>query len=439
MNVPFRIRGLLILLAGMLPFASTSRAQEPSGVPWVAEIFINERIYDGAMRIRVFYQDGYLAVPESVGRLTLVCADLGTGRHAYFIPTDLAFEVGSRQLYTAEFETVADLLGQALGGRLREGESQTGMILLPPPLRVDTFYPDQPESVTVRYANHRGRFRVATPEETAEWETLAPRALVASGLNAWWEWIEAIDAAPAMEVGEERLFSERLFPGQGHIITNEGLSAEALRNAIFRVGDRALLEGPVSQRVAPLYPSVARQVHAEGLVVTLCYVAQHGGVEDATVLASNATHLLNLSALVAAMDWRFKQVPGEGGGLRDGWRLIPFHFQLQEGPQGEVPTVTADAVDSDAPDTPPRILKYVEAPYPVEARKDKADGTVVYEVLLDPRGKMIGSRLAKPVHPLLDEAALTALEQMFFAPATRDGHPVQGRLQVEFPFEWKRR
>ena len=74
----------------------------------------------------------------------------------------------------------------------------------------------------------------------------------------------------------------------------------------------------------------------------------------------------------------------------------------------------------------------------VEARKDKADGVVIYRVLVDPRGKMIGSRLEQGVHELCDRAALFALEKMRFSPAMRKGNPVKGELLVEFPFVWTR-
>ena len=282
--------------------------------------------------------------------------------------------------------------------------------------------------MVVRYANHRAAFHRANAAEAAFWREAVDPPTLAAGLNAYWEWAMAMAEAPPMNEGERQFLAEHLFPAQGHLLAEERLSAEALRNAILRVGERRLLEGPASQRVVPRYPAAARQLGVGGLVVALAYVDGDGKVADATVLASNTAHMLNLSALQAAMEWRFPRQRGEGGAYADGWRLLPFQFKLVEAPQAD----TAASRPGDY--EPPRIVKPVEPEYPEQARKRRIEGTVIYRATIGPNGKLLEARLEAGADPLLEKAALEALERTLFVPATLAGRPVQGQVSVPFTF-----
>jgi len=146
------------------PVASPAVAAPPSRA-WIATLPVAELGFDGALRIRVFYAPGYIAFPPAAGHLFLVAADSSRGREAFFISSDLAFELGSRQVYPVEFERASDLFGQALGGRLRAGETQLGFVLVPSEAEVGDFLPGDPDSLRIRYANRRASFRPATGEE----------------------------------------------------------------------------------------------------------------------------------------------------------------------------------------------------------------------------------------------------------------------------------
>ncbi len=402
-----------------------------STVAYTATLWIDEPGFDARMRIRVYHQPGYLTLPESVGHLFMVVADSSSGRDAFFIPNDIAFELGESQIYRVEYEQVTDAFGQSPGGRLRPGETQIGFIMVPAPLDFARYLPEHPDSVVIRYAHHRAPLRRATQEEVAWWNESMSRPFTAAALNAWWAWAEAMSKAPGMNQGEARFFAERILPGQGQLLEREGISADALRNAILRVGERRLLEGPARQRVAPRYPAAAQQAGADGLVIALCYVNADGEVADASILASNTVHMLNLSALSAAMEWRFPRVEGENGEPIDGWRLLPFQFELRR-------TAEASAADTttatDEHVVPPRIVKSVKPEYPERARQKRIEGTVVYRATIGPRGKLVQAVLEKGVDPMLDEAALVALEQMLFVPGTRYGRPVQAEISVPFTF-----
>ena len=213
------------------------------------------------------------------------------------------------------------------------------------------------------------------------------------------------------------------------------MSPEALRNAILRVGERRLLEGPARQRVGPRYPTAVRQMGIGGLVVALCYIDAKGEVADAVLLASNTVHLLNLSALSAAMQFRYPAAEGEDGKPADGWRILPFQFRLEK------PPAAVAAGSGAAGDTtglgefrPPQIVKGEEPEYPERARQKGIAGTVVYRATISPEGKLVEAALEKGVDPLLDQAALTALEHTLFLPASRGGVSVEGEILVPYTF-----
>src|SRR4030088_3215278 len=78
-----------------------------------------------------------------------------------------------------------------------------------------------------------------------------------------------------------------------------------------------------------------------------------------------------------------------------------------------------DAPSSDV--TPPALKSRVEAPYPPEALKARAEGTVGIEVDIDENGSVVGARVIGPAGRGFDEAALAAVRQFKFEPAMQGG------------------
>jgi TonB family protein len=414
-----------------IPGPSPRRAAKAGA--FQAVLNVKELGMNAGFRLRVYHDPGFIRTPESAGTLFLVCADSAFGEGAFFIPTDIAFEVGPDLVYRVEFEQASDLFGQALGGRVRAGEQHLGFILVPPEAEIEKYLPGSPEQIVMRYANRRARLEPAGEADQAWWNTAVQRPLLAAGLNTYWEWARVIDTAPEMSEGDRRFFAERIFPGQGEILGEEDISAEALRNAILRVGENRLLASRITQRVDPEYPVAARQMNAQGLVVILAYITGDGTVGDALILASNTVHMLNLAALAAAQDWRFARVKDHAGNYVDGWRLIPIQFRLKQAV--EIPTndfVPAQGYQG------PRIVKPVDPGYPLEALNRNLKGTVKYRVKLDADGRLVEAILEQSVHPILDAAALAAVEKTRFLPATQDGKPVPSEIEMTFPFAPKK-
>lgn len=73
--------------------------------------------------------------------------------------------------------------------------------------------------------------------------------------------------------------------------------------------------------------------------------------------------------------------------------------------------------------------------YPAADRAAGREGTVVVTVHLDPAGQVLGVELREPSpYPGLNRAALRAVAGWRFRPATRDGAPVEGLLDVPVVF-----
>ncbi len=87
------------------------------------------------------------------------------------------------------------------------------------------------------------------------------------------------------------------------------------------------------------------------------------------------------------------------------------------GGTGDLPLPVANA------DRPPRLLHRVQPVYPPPAFSQKVEGTVELEILIDASGRVRRMKVIRSV-PLLDDAAMDAVRQWVFAPATKDGRPV---------------
>lgn len=78
----------------------------------------------------------------------------------------------------------------------------------------------------------------------------------------------------------------------------------------------------------------------------------------------------------------------------------------------------------------PRLLYSVDAVFPQKARQDKETGTCEIRMTIDPEGFPEYLRVVRSLPDGLDEAALAAVSQYRFFPATRNGTPVATQLKV---------
>ena len=74
--------------------------------------------------------------------------------------------------------------------------------------------------------------------------------------------------------------------------------------------------------------------------------------------------------------------------------------------------------------TRPQIISQARPEYTIEARKQRLQGTVIVEALIDRDGCIQQARVLKGLPMGLDQAALDAVKQWVFLPARLDGKPV---------------
>jgi len=105
------------------------------------------------------------------------------------------------------------------------------------------------------------------------------------------------------------------------------------------------------------------------------------------------------------------------------------------------PTGTAAPHDDDAlviPEqlvgTKARLVRGLAPSYPAAARADGVEGDVHLELIVGDGGAVESARVVRGVGHGLDEAALQAVRQFRFAPATKDGHAVHVRMGWSMQF-----
>ena len=71
---------------------------------------------------------------------------------------------------------------------------------------------------------------------------------------------------------------------------------------------------------------------------------------------------------------------------------------------------------------PPRKIEHVDPVYPAEAQAANVQGVVIIEALIDPRGNVASTNVLRSI-PMLDAAALDAVNQWRFTPTLLNGEP----------------
>ena len=105
-----------------------------------------------------------------------------------------------------------------------------------------------------------------------------------------------------------------------------------------------------------------------------------------------------------------------------------------QGVEGGLPAAS-DAPKTITPDMqPPVLLKKVEPPYPKAALLMKIQGVVILQAVINRSGLIEELTLQRSANPLLDEAAMQAVKQWIYRPATLDGRPVKVYFTVTVNF-----
>jgi protein TonB len=91
-------------------------------------------------------------------------------------------------------------------------------------------------------------------------------------------------------------------------------------------------------------------------------------------------------------------------------------------------------------DTPPQIVERVQPTYPAEALRNQEQGTVRLRIALDAGGAVTDVQIAQSSGArALDRAAMDAARNWKFKPATQNGQPAAGAIEVPVEFRLEER
>jgi TonB family protein len=200
---------------------------------------------------------------------------------------------------------------------------------------------------------------------------------------------------------------------------------------VFRVGGDVVAPRAI-QRVPPIYPAEARKARVVGVVVLEAIIDETGTVDDVRVLRG-LPFGLSEAATDAVRQWKFAPATKSGVPVPVIFNLT-MNFRLDS----EVPSEGDAAINPRADDESsegrphrvegnviaPRLLSRVDPQYTPDARAHRVAGVVIIEAHIDESGRVVDTRILKNLPFGLGEAAVNAVRQWIFEPATLDGRPV---------------
>lgn len=274
-----RLGILAVLVVGSL-LASPARGEN-----YYARIRANDAPIGGRFSIYAYALDS-LDVAVSApgpGRVLALNFREANGKDSFLIPGDLSIRDPRKAEWTGGFHSLSE---RRLAGLLHKDDSRWALWWVPQ----DTLEWSSVPDLTLHYGFSQSIFVPLDEKDTQATLAALP-----------WDRIETAEIDPARSTGY------LVFPPNP---------------ADF--DQQPLVKYPRRQ---PQYPKSARMYSFEGTVVVAARVEKDGTVSDACVLTSDAIHQLNVSALVAVMDWNFRA--GRKGGISVGGEMvIPVRFAL---------------------------------------------------------------------------------------------------------------
>jgi TonB family protein len=86
---------------------------------------------------------------------------------------------------------------------------------------------------------------------------------------------------------------------------------------------------------------------------------------------------------------------------------------------------------------PPQLLEFVEAEFP-ESERDHTEGaSVTLQIAIAASGEVVGAAVIESASEAFDAAALAAVREFRFAPATRNGQPIPVRIEYVYDFVFR--
>lgn len=176
--------------------------------------------------------------------------------------------------------------------------------------------------------------------------------------------------------------------------------------------------------VNPNYPESAKTDQVSGSVVLRLTINQEGEVEEASVVKP-LLKALDENAVEAALQWRWEPATLAGRPVSV-FHTVAIKYELTE-------TINYRAVGTV---DPPKVLHRVAPVIPKAARRSRLlKGRVLFQLLIDETGQVNKINQLTSIREDIDQAALEAIQQWRFAPATDQGEPVAAIHLVDITFK----
>jgi TonB family protein len=179
------------------------------------------------------------------------------------------------------------------------------------------------------------------------------------------------------------------------------------------------------KKVEPVYPDEAKKAGIQGAVTLEATTDTRGRVQEVKVLISVPE--LDQAAIDAVKQWVYEPmvINGKPHGITF---TITCRFSLDNEKMGKsfeggvTGTDQKPAVRAMGDIKPPKLIKIVEPVYPEIAKQAQVEGVVILEATTDIYGRVVNTKILRSI-PLLDQAAIDAVEQWVYEPMIIDGGP----------------
>jgi TonB family protein len=199
------------------------------------------------------------------------------------------------------------------------------------------------------------------------------------------------------------------------------------------------------QKVAPIYPPLARQARIQGTVMLKVIINKAGEIQSAQLVSGHP--MLAPAAMAAVKQWKYQpyMLNGEPVAVET---TLQVNFRLEGGPapqggvvgsvpgglpSGAIGSVMSSAVlISEAEMETIRTVK-VDPIYPPAAIQQGIQGVVELELRINPSGDVDRVTLISG-HPILAPAAIEAVKQWKYKPYQLNGSPATVETTVRMNF-----
>ncbi len=197
-----------------------------------------------------------------------------------------------------------------------------------------------------------------------------------------------------------------------------GISIEELeRGAIKAVGETKPPE--LLNKIAPIYPELARIAKVEGVVILNVRTDEDGRVDQVKVANSMDPHLTR-AAIEAVRRWRYE--PFYSKGKRHPIVFtVTVRFKL---PHGLENNVRGKEQRRSTPPLRPEIIYKVGPVYPERAQRAGIEGIVMMRIRTDIEGNVDSIEVLRSDSTILNQAAIAAVEQWKYQPVYKNGTPI---------------